>query len=97
MCGIDVDQYISAELPDERQDPEGLRVISEFMFHGPYGPGFPNAPCMQNRSSCKKHFPKEYCHSTFIDKAGYVHYRRRDVTINATRHGVALDNAYVVP
>ncbi|PWA98889.1 DNA helicase [Artemisia annua] len=93
----DIDRYISAELPDQVIDPEAFRVVSEFMVHGPCGEAFPNAPCMINRSTCKKFFPKEYCHATFVDNAGYVHYRRRDIAINATRHNVKLDNAYVVP
>lgn len=93
----DIDKYISAELPDQLMDPEGFRVVSEFMVHGPFGGAFPNAPCMLNRSTCKNFFPKEYCQATFIDKALYVHYWRRDIAINATRHNVRLDNAYVVP
>ena len=60
-----IDRYISAELPDKVADPEGFRVVSEFMIHGPCGEAFPSAPCMQNRQSCKKYFPKEYCPHTF--------------------------------
>lgn len=97
QCDSDVDRYISAELPDRLRDPEGFRIVSEFMVHGPCKGAFPNAPCMLNRSTCKKLFPKEYCAATFIDKAGYVHYRRRDVRLDALRHNVRLDNAYVVP
>nr|GEU71123.1 DNA helicase [Tanacetum cinerariifolium] len=33
----DVNKYISAELPDPAQDPEGYRVVSEFMVHGSFG------------------------------------------------------------
>ena len=93
----DVDKYVTAELPDKNTDPEGFRVISEFMIHGPCGQAAPDAPCMRGRSTCKKFFPKEYCASTYIDKSGYVKYRRRDVDIQSTRHNVRLDNGYVVP
>nr|GEW50236.1 DNA helicase [Tanacetum cinerariifolium] len=31
----DVDKYISAELPDLVEDPDGYRIISELMMHGP--------------------------------------------------------------
>nr|GEY63596.1 DNA helicase [Tanacetum cinerariifolium] len=33
----DIDQYISAELPDPKLDPDGYRVVSEMMIHGPCG------------------------------------------------------------
>ncbi|GJY30176.1 DNA helicase [Tanacetum coccineum] len=33
----DVNQFISAELPDPRIDPEGYKVVSELMMHGPFG------------------------------------------------------------
>ncbi|GJY14885.1 DNA helicase [Tanacetum coccineum] len=35
---VDVDQYISAELPDPKSDPQGYGVISEMMVHGPCRP-----------------------------------------------------------
>nr|GEV35232.1 DNA helicase [Tanacetum cinerariifolium] len=31
----DVDKYISAELPEPRQDPDGYRIVSELMMHRP--------------------------------------------------------------
>nr|GEX28125.1 DNA helicase [Tanacetum cinerariifolium] len=37
------------------------------------------ASCMENSAICDKHFPKEYCYKTYIDKNGYLHYRRRDI------------------
>lgn len=92
-----MDQFVSAKLPDRSTDPEGFRVVSEFMIHGPCGGAAPEAPCMRGRSTCKSFFPKEYCPNTYIDKSGYVRYRRRDVNIEGMRHNVRLDNGYVVP
>ena len=66
-------------------------------MHGPCGPAFPDAPCMRGRLTCKKYFPKDYCEQTYIDDAGYVHYRRRDVRVSQLRQNVSLDNGYVVP
>ncbi|GJZ55295.1 hypothetical protein Tco_0610488 [Tanacetum coccineum] len=40
----DVDQYISAELPDPRKDPSGYKVVSDMMIHGPCGGANLNAP-----------------------------------------------------
>ena len=92
-----INGYISAELPDRMLDPKGFRVVSEFMVHGPCGNAALEAPCMRGRATCKKFFPKPYCPNTYINKSGYVKYRRRDVDIQGTRHNVKLDNGYVVP
>ena len=93
----DVDRYVCSELHSELSDPEGFRVVSEFMMHGPCGPAFPDAPFMCGHSTCKKYFPKDYCQQTYIDDAGYVHYRRRDVHVNRLQQNMCLDNGYVVP
>nr|GEV81274.1 DNA helicase [Tanacetum cinerariifolium] len=44
-----------------------------------------------------KKFPKEYCTRTYVDKSGFVHYKRRAVDATMMRQGVELDNGYVVP
>ncbi|PWA34865.1 hypothetical protein CTI12_AA615880 [Artemisia annua] len=84
-CGIDA--YISAELPNHVEDPEGFRVVSELMMHGPCGRAFPAAPCTVGHDSCKKQFPKEYCQRTYTDNKGYVHYRRRETGSGVYRRG----------
>ncbi|GKD86808.1 DNA helicase, partial [Tanacetum coccineum] len=94
---IDVDKYICAELPDPRIDAHGFAVISEFMIHGPCGYANPNASCMKDGGTCNRNFPKAYCDKTYIDKDGFVHYRRRDTEIQIQRQNVWLDNRYVVP
>ncbi|GKD02879.1 hypothetical protein Tco_1177853 [Tanacetum coccineum] len=68
----DIDNHISAELPSEEVDPEGHRVVAEFMIHGPCGEVCPMAACMKNDPKCTKHFPKEYCHNTYTDADGFV-------------------------
>ncbi|GJU24313.1 DNA helicase [Tanacetum coccineum] len=92
----EIDNYISAELPSKEVDPEGHRVVAEFMIHDPCGEICPTAACMKNSSRCTKHFPKEYCHNTYIDAAGFVHYRRRDTRITTTKQNVELDNGYSI-
>nr|GEW09767.1 hypothetical protein [Tanacetum cinerariifolium] len=94
---IDVDKNISAELPDPAQDPEAYRVISELMIHGPCGYANKNASCMKDGNKCNRKFPKPYCDATYIDKDGFVHYRRRNTDIDTETHHVRLDNSYVVP
>ncbi|GJS14463.1 DNA helicase [Tanacetum coccineum] len=44
----DVNKYISAELLDLAQDPEGYRVVSEFMVHGPSGMINQSAPSIRD-------------------------------------------------
>nr|GEX41943.1 DNA helicase PIF1, ATP-dependent [Tanacetum cinerariifolium] len=93
---IDFDLYVSAELPDLKVDTNGHRIISELMIHGPCVYANRNASCMKDESRCNRNFPKAYCDKTYIDKDGFVHYRRRDTGIQTQRQSVWLDNQYVV-
>ncbi|GKB25409.1 DNA helicase, partial [Tanacetum coccineum] len=93
----DVDRFISAELSDLIEEPKGHRVFSEFMMHGPCGLANQSAPCMQEGSLCSKNFPKIYCDETYIDKDGYVHYKRRNTDGYTDKQNFQLDNNYVVP
>ncbi|GJZ83398.1 hypothetical protein Tco_0648571 [Tanacetum coccineum] len=93
----DIYAYISAELPSKDVDHECHRVVSELMMHGLYGPTCPTAPCTQYAAKCTKHFPKEYCNRTYIDKYGFFHYRGRDTGVTTVKQNVELDNGYVVP
>ncbi|GJY17791.1 DNA helicase [Tanacetum coccineum] len=93
----DIDMYVSAELPSPNVDPECYRIVSEFMMHGPCGLACPSASCMQSSPRCKKNFPKEYCQRTYIDKNGFVHYKRTNTDVTTTRQNIKLDNSYVVP
>ncbi|GJW16112.1 DNA helicase, partial [Tanacetum coccineum] len=92
----DVDRYISAELPNPKTDPEGYKIVSEMMVHGPCGKADESASCMKE-NICSKKFPKKFNNETYFDKNGYVYYRRRDTGVEVTRRGMDLDNSYVVP
>nr|GEU44366.1 DNA helicase [Tanacetum cinerariifolium] len=81
----DVEKYILAELPDPTQDPDGYRIISELMMHGSCGYANKNASCMKDGNKCNQNFSKPYCDATYIDKDGFIHYRRRDTNINIER------------
>ncbi|GJY86345.1 DNA helicase [Tanacetum coccineum] len=94
---VDVDKYVCAELPDPTTDTNAFAIISELMIHGPCGYANPNATCMKDGSSCNRNFPKPYCDKTYIDKDGFVHYRRKDTEIQTQRQNIWLDNRYVVP
>ncbi|GJV69191.1 DNA helicase [Tanacetum coccineum] len=93
----DIDMYVSVELSSQHADPQGYRIVSELMMHGPCGLANLSATCTQNNSRCKKDFPKEYCNQTYVDKSRFVHYKRRDTGVTTTRQNVGLDNKYIVP
>ena len=63
----DVDKFICAELPDREKDPEGYKVVTEMMLHGPCGATNSGAPCMKE-GSCKKNFPKKNEEKTFLTR-----------------------------
>ncbi|GJV51848.1 DNA helicase [Tanacetum coccineum] len=58
----------------------------------PCGLAYPSASCMQNNTRCKKDFPKEYYNQTYINKSGFIHYKRRDTGVTTSRQNVELDN-----
>ncbi|XP_076945826.1 uncharacterized protein LOC143617044 [Bidens hawaiensis] len=51
-----IDPFISAEIPDKKEDHELYSLVSEFMMHGPCGYDNMNCSCMINRR-CSKKFP----------------------------------------
>ncbi|KAL3627397.1 hypothetical protein CASFOL_028760 [Castilleja foliolosa] len=93
---VDVDKYISAEIPDPSTEPVLHKIVTDYMIHGPCGLARPMSPCMRD-SKCSKSFPKMFECNTRFDKDGYVHYRRRDSPHRASKNGILLDNRYVVP
>ncbi|CAA0806625.1 Unknown protein, partial [Striga hermonthica] len=91
-----IDKIISAEIPDEQNDPEYYSAVREFMLHGPCGDDKRDSPCMIN-GRCSKHFPKRFVELSSIDDDGYPIYRRRDDGRIIRKSGADLDNRYVVP
>lgn len=73
----DIDEIISAEIPDEQVDPVGYKAVSQFMVHGPCGAANPRCPCM-SKGRCTKYYPKTFRDKTTMDDDGYAFYRRRD-------------------
>ncbi|KAL7132194.1 hypothetical protein ABFS83_12G055800 [Erythranthe nasuta] len=63
----DIDKIISAEIPDENEDPVLHSFVTSLMIHGPCGDG-----------KCTRHFPKKFNDRTSNDKDGYPLYKRRD-------------------
>nr|GEY57131.1 DNA helicase [Tanacetum cinerariifolium] len=91
-----IDEYISAELPDLVKDHRDYKVVSELMLHGPCGATNLSAPCTQN-GTCNKKFPKRFNANTFFDSNGHTQYRRRDTGTYFMKLESRLDNCNVVP
>ncbi|GJU24125.1 DNA helicase [Tanacetum coccineum] len=91
-----IDDYISAELPDPVEDPIAYKVVTELMMHEPCGVANPSAVCTK-KGICNKGFPKMYNDKTFFDINGHTHYRRRQTEVHFMKGESRLDNCNVVP
>ncbi|XP_070026555.1 uncharacterized protein [Nicotiana sylvestris] len=92
----DIDQIISAEIPDELANPVYYKAVHNFMMHGPCGSARKSSLCMQS-GRCTKHFSERFVESTTIDEEGYPVCRRRDNGRTIKKDGIDLDSRYVVP
>ncbi|CAB3227232.1 unnamed protein product [Arctia plantaginis] len=72
----EIDQIISAKIPDPVSDQELFDIVTKHMIHGPCGAFNMTSPCMEN-GKCKKKFPKPHTNDTITDIDGYPMYRRR--------------------
>ncbi|GKA41917.1 DNA helicase [Tanacetum coccineum] len=93
---VEIDEYISAEIPDPVEDPKGYKVVTELMMHGPCGVANSSASCTEN-GVCKKNFSKKYNKTTFFDVNGHTHYRRRQTEVYFMKGESRLDNCNMVP
>ncbi|GKD40429.1 DNA helicase [Tanacetum coccineum] len=93
---VEIDEYISAEIPDPVEDPKGYKVVTELIMHGPCGVANSSTSCTKNRV-CNKYFPKKYNDTTFFDVNGHTHYRRRQTEVHFMKGESRLDNCNVVP
>ena len=91
----DVDQLVSAEIPDPQAQPEFHETVKRHMMHGPCGELDPHCVCMEN-GECKKNFPKPLQQQTEVNVNGYPLYRRRGQhRAQLRRHTV--NDSWVVP
>ncbi|GBP12906.1 hypothetical protein EVAR_95782_1 [Eumeta japonica] len=71
-----IDNIISAEIPDPNIDKTLHDIIVKNMIHGPCGPENPQCPCMKD-GKCTKKFPRKLVKETVLNDHGYPQYRRR--------------------
>lgn len=99
----EVDDIISAEIPDENNDPVLHDIITTNMIHGPCGPMNVNSPCMVDGRCCKR-YPRQLISDTVTGIDGYPLYRRRSpedgggtALIRMHNEDIQIDNRWVVP
>lgn len=94
-----IDQLVSAELPDPEKDPELHNLVKTHMVHGPCGAFNQKCQCMKN-NCCSKGFPKQFLKDTQLGNDGYPKYRRRspsDGGFTCVLKNTVVDNRWVVP
>ncbi|XP_076908517.1 uncharacterized protein LOC143565430 [Bidens hawaiensis] len=96
MQPTSIDSFIYAEIPNPDEDPLLYKVVTELMIHCPCGLVRPSSTYMFI-GSCSKGFPKDFQTTTFFNKKGYVHYRRRPSGFTVNKKYVVVDSRYVVP
>lgn len=97
----EIDDVISAEIPDPSKHPVLYDIISSCMLHGPCGERNINAPCMLD-GKCTKNYRMPFCAQTKLGEDAFSQYRRRDngrtIEKNVKNLGKTIfDNRDVVP
>ena len=99
-----IDDVISAEVPDKNTDPQLYSIVTKHMIHGICGPLNPNAPFMKD-GRCSEKYPYAFQEQTCTSEDGYPPYRRRSpsngghsfIIERGRFHGAVIDNSRVVP
>lgn len=98
-----IDRIISAEFPNQNDDPQLFEVITKNMIHGPCGALNMNSSCMID-GKCSKRYPRALTSETITGNDGYPLYRRRSpedhghtATIRMRNQDIVVDNSWVVP
>ncbi|XP_065645466.1 uncharacterized protein LOC136075945 [Hydra vulgaris] len=92
----DINNLISAEIPDPIVKLDLYDIVKTCMIHGPCGILNPNSPCMKD-GVCSKNYPKEFNANTVAVHNGYPRSRRRDNGLIINIKGNNVDNCWVVP
>ncbi|GFU40418.1 putative DNA helicase [Trichonephila clavipes] len=98
-----IDQIISAEIPDKHIDPNLFDVVTKNMIHGPCGAFNNNSSCMSD-GKCTKRYPRKLVSDTITGNDGYPLYSRRSVedggksVVPKVRNiDIEVDNRWIVP
>ncbi|GFW51147.1 ATP-dependent DNA helicase [Trichonephila clavipes] len=98
-----IDQIISAEIPDKHIDPNLFDVVTKKMIHGPCGAFNNNSSCMSD-GKCTKRYPRKLVSDTITGNDGYPLYHRRSVedggksvVLKVRNIDIEVDNRWIVP
>lgn len=93
-----IDELISAEIPDPVTNPTLYELVLRHNIHGPCCAHNPTqtSQCKNDRGFCKRAFPKQHQEQTVINRDGYPAYRRRPGRA-ITRGVLTFGNEWVVP
>ena len=78
LHGEDIDKLISAEIPNEDNDPELHQVVGSHMIHRPCEKLNTSAPCMKD-GHCICRYPRDFVLKTQTNLDGYPLYQRRNL------------------
>lgn len=103
LISVNIDDIISAEIPDPEEDPVLFEIVCKHMIHGPCGELNSKSPCMKD-NICTKRYPKDFIQETQSGNDSYPRYRRRrpddgghKFTRKIRNFDVDIDNRWVVP
>ncbi|XP_061381633.1 uncharacterized protein LOC133319827 [Danaus plexippus] len=99
----EVDDIISAEIPDPVTDPHLHDIVTTQMVHGPCGALNPLSPCMTD-GKCTKRYPRPLVAETVTGNDGYPVYRRRSkedngrtIKVKVQNQEIEIGNEFIVP
>ncbi|KAH1111934.1 hypothetical protein GYH30_010339 [Glycine max] len=92
----DIDKIISTEIPNKYTDPKLYEIVSKHMIHGPCGLPNRSTPCMVD-GKCIRFFHKKFNKAIIVDQDGFPVYRRTNNGRTDQKHGIELDNRFVIP
>jgi PIF1-like helicase/Helitron helicase-like domain at N-terminus len=93
----EIDRFVSATIPDQKEDPELYELVKKFMLHGHCGDRYPNASCMKD-GKCSRNFPFSFCEETVMNNGkGKPKYRKPNNGRTMIKRGKLYTNQRVVP
>ena len=103
IASNDIDDVISAEIPDVDVDRDLHDILVKNMIHGPCGELNENSPCM-DRGRCTKQYPRLLVPNTITGNDGYPLYGKmstkdggKSAIIKPGNHYIKVDSQWVVP
>lgn len=101
----EIDQFITAQIPDKNLFPELYKLVIKHMLHGPHTN---TSSCLKknnignivHNAQCKKGFPHPFNDATDITKPGFAQFQRKDNTNENHFYynsNIKTHNGWVVP